>query len=352
MSERLFDATYAGRRVLVTGSSGFLGGWTTRWLVQLGARVAGYSRGSGANDVAPVAGVAEYHGDIADQARVTEVIGRFDPEIIVHLAGSATVAAGFRSPLATFEANVTGTSAVLHAALGNPSTRAVVVAGTPSHVVLDDALELNPYPASKLAVEAVVGAYAHARTQELAGRDEPMGIGVARPGVMIGGDWAEGRLLADVVRNVRTGQPVVLNAPAAVRPWQHVLEGVGGVLALGAALTAGTAPLRRYDFGRLDTAGTETVGEVVTRFLAAFGVPYWPVHTTGTGGDRIVLGAENARADLGWTPVWNLEQALAASAMWYHADGPAQVGAVMDEVIAEYGSAAAAAWRQVPSAVD
>lgn len=344
MWTELFGGTYEGRRVLVTGDTGFLGGWTTRWLVGMGATVAGYSRGGGANDVAPVAGLASHRGDITDQGRLSAAIDEFKPEIIIHLAGSTTVAAGFRSPLDTFAINVTGTSAVLHAALRQPATRAVVVAGTPAVVNLDDSLELNPYPASKLAVEAVVGAYAHPRTQQSAGRTEPLAVGVARPGVMVGGDWAEGRLLADVVRDVRAGRPVVLRAPAAVRPWQHVLEGVGGVLLLGAHLFSGTARRRRYDFGRPAPERTESVRDVVEGFLAALGHPDWPVRLEGQGGDRVELGAGAALADLGWAPVWDLDQALRASARWYQARGADEVGAVMDDVIREYHDTAAAVW--------
>ena len=332
----LFDGGYAGRRVLVTGDSGFLGGWTTRWLVALGAQVAGYSRRGGA---APIS----YRGDITDQPGIETALTDFAPELIVHLAASATVAAGFRSPLDTFATNVMGTAAVLHGALRQPATRAVVVVGTPATVELDDLLAVNPYPASKLAVEAVVGAYAHPRTQSSAGRAEPLGIGVARPGVMLGGDWGEGRLLADVVRDVRAGRPVVLRAPAAVRPWQHVLDGVGGALLLGSRLLVGVAPRRRYDFGRPDAGTAEPVVEVVTRFLAALGVADWPVQIEGSGGDRIELGATAAVDELGWTPVWDLAQTLNASARWYQADDDA-VGAAMDATVRAYAEAATVAW--------
>jgi CDP-glucose 4,6-dehydratase len=317
----------------------------------MGATVAGYSRGGGANDVAPVVSVASYRGDITDQARFGAAVNEFQPEIIIHLAGSTTVAAGFRSPLDTFAVNVTGTSAVLHAALRQPTTKAVVVAGTPAVVNLDDSLEVNPYPASKLAVEAVVGAFAHPRTQQSAGRTDPLAVGVARPGVMVGGDWAEGRLLADVVRDVRAGRPVVLRAPAAVRPWQHVLEGVGGVLLLGSRLFSGTAPLRRYDFGRTAPERTESVGDVVKGFLAELGVPDWPVRLEGEGGDRVELGAGAALADLGWAPVWDLDQALRASARWYQAGGAEEVGAVMGDLGHYFQHPAATGWNAGPCAV-
>jgi CDP-glucose 4,6-dehydratase len=340
----LFDDVYAGRRVLVTGDTGFLGGWATRWLTALGAEVAGYSRGAGTGSCARTA--VDFRGDITDAAGVAAAVDEFAPEVIIHLAGAATVVAGFRSPLHMFAANVTGTCAVLDAALRQPATKAVVVAGTPAAADLDDALELNPYPASKAAVEAAVGAYGHPRTRELAGRDARFRLGVARPGVMLGGDWAEGRLLADVVRNVRAGEPVVLRAPAAVRPWQHVLDGVGGMLLLGARLYAGDTPRRRYEFGRLDPGSAEPVVNVVDGFLTALGKPDWPVRVEGSGGDRIELGAAAAHRELGWAPVWDLTQTLHEAARWYGEDGTDAVGPVMDRTIDAYASAASAAWRR------
>lgn len=345
MSPDLFEGVYRGRRVLVTGDTGFVGGWTTRWLVQLGAEVAGYSRGAAAGHPGAGASVAGYRGDITDRVAVVAAVEEFAPEIVLHLAGTTTVAAGFRSPLGTFEANVTGTAALLHAALRQPATRVVVVVGTPAEVCLDDRLELNPYPASKLGVEAVVGAYAHPRTQSEAGRATPLHLAVARPGVMVGGDWAEGRLLADVVRNVRHGEPVVLRAAGAVRPWQHVLEGVGGMLTLAARLYLGGVPRRRYAFGRLAPERAEPVVDVVTRFLAALGVPQWPVRIEGRGGDRVELGAAAARAELGWSPVWDLERALRASAAWYQAGDTEATSAVVEETITAYCEAAAELWK-------
>lgn len=342
----MFDGVYAGRRVLVTGHTGFLGGWATRWLVQLGAEVAGYSRGGGGSSGPSADPLRPYRGDITDQVALTAAIHDFAPAVIVHLAGSTTVQAGFRSPMDTFAANVTGTSTVLHAALRQPSVRAVVVTGTPAVATLDDTLELNPYAASKAAVETVVAAYAHPRTQHSAGRTDALAVGIARPGVMVGGDWSEGRLLADVARSVRDGDAVVLRAPAAVRPWQHVLEGVGGTLLLGARLATGAAPRRRYDFGRLGPDEGEPVQEVVHRFLAAFGVPDWPVRIEGAGGDRITLGADAAVAELGWRPVWSLDQALRATAGWYAATDPVRIGEEMDQAIRDYSESALSRWQR------
>ena len=345
-----FGGYFAGRRVLVTGHTGFVGTWTTRWLARLGADVAGYSRHrSGAP------GITEHPGDIADADRVAYVMAAAAPEVVVHLAGSTLVSAGFRSPVQTFAANAGGTAAVLAAALAQPSVRAVAVMGTPATPALGPDLVASPYPASKLATEAVVAAFAHPRTQELAGpgsgvRPAALAVGVARPGVMIGGDWGEGRLLADVTRAVRAGEPVVLRAPAATRPWQHVLDGVSGALTLASRLATGEAPRRRYDFGRPQAASAEPVIEVVRRFLAAYGEPSWPLTVAGAGPvDRLELGCAEATTDLGWRPAWSLDEALAATARWYRAAtegaGPSAPGGregldeVVDDTVADYEAA-------------
>jgi len=346
LAGELFGGVYAGRRVLVTGHTGFLGSWAARWLGALGAEVAGYSRGQRMPDTSPSAVTREFTGDIADAGCVAAAMAACRPEIVLHLAGSTVVAAGFRAPAATFRSNVAGTAAVLDAATRHASVQCVVVTGTPAVTHLGDDLELGPYAASKLAVEACVAAYAHARTQQAAGRAKPLRIGLARPGVMIGGDWAEGRLLADVVRAIRDGQPVTLAAPEAVRPWQHVLEGVSGALTLAARLWAGPTPRRRYDFGSGQDGTGMSVRDLVAGFLSAYGVPGWPVRIGGGGADdRVEVGYAAAQADLGWRPVWGLSRALTACAGWYQAApaGPGALAATMDDLIAAYATDAWAA---------
>jgi CDP-glucose 4,6-dehydratase len=386
MSGDLYTGVYAGRRVLVTGHTGFVGSWAARWLGALGAEVAGYSRGqrrqtASPNTEPPSVGMRVFAGDIADAGSVAAAMSAFRPEIVLHLAGSTVVAAGFRDPALTFRSNVAGTAAVLDAATRQPSVRSVVVTGTPAVTPLGDDLRLGPYPASKLAVEACVAAYGHDRTQQAAGRAEPLRIGLARPGVMIGGDWAEGRLLADVVRAIRDGQPVILGAPRAVRPWQHVLEGVSGALSLAARLWTGPAPRRRYDFGCGHQPTGSAVQDVVGEFLAAYGVPGWPVRPAAAGGtsdtpaagtsdrparvrpsgkagggadDRIELGYAAAQAELGWRPVWSLSRALRECAAWYQAApaGPDALAATMDEQIAAYAADAGHVWASPTNLIE
>lgn len=353
-AERLFGGVYAGRKVMVTGHSGFLGSWAVRWLGVLGAQVAGYSRGQRPG-TPHNGGIWAFEGDVADTGRVAAAMAAFQPEIVLHLAAASTVTAGFRSPAATFASNVAGTAAVLDAATRHPCVRCAVVMGTPAPAQLGDDLELGPYPASKLAAEACVAAFAHPRTQKTAGRPVPLRIGLARPGVMIGGDWGEGRLLADTVRSIRQGQPVTLGAPAAVRPWQHVLDGVSGALALAARLWARPAPRRRYDFGSHPHASNWPVHRLVQEFLTAYGLPGWPI-TTGNAGenDRLELGYGPAHTDLGWSPVWDIPTTLTAAAHWYHAAlrGPATLATTMDNTITTYTTTAHDTWARGPDSAE
>jgi CDP-glucose 4,6-dehydratase len=329
---------FAGRRVLVTGHTGAVGTWLTRWLAMLGADVMGFSRGRREPPVPPPPGVRAMAGDVTDRAALSRLLAGHRTEIVFHLAGQAVVADGFAAPLRTFTDNVLGTAAVLEAALHEPAVRAVVVVGTPADGAVRDDLALPPYAGSKGAAEAVAAGYGHPQTQRAAGRDVPLSIGVARPGVLIGGDWTPGRLLTDVVAAVRAGRPVAVHRGGSIRPWQHVLDGVHGILTLGRALLVAPPARRRYDFGCPPPHDAVTAMEVVTAFLAAYGCPQWTVEVgEQRAPDRVTLAGDAARAELGWWPVWPLDRTVEAAARWYHAYGqPAALGAVTGALIQEY----------------
>lgn len=332
-----FAGAYAGRRVLVTGHTGAVGAWTVRWLAALGAEVTGLSRGRRRPAMPLPAGVRPVTGDVTDPAAIGALLREHRIGTVLHLAGQAVVADGFADPYRTFADNVLGTAAVLDAALREPDVAAVVVAGTPADATLDADSPLAPYAGSKLAADAVVAGYAHEVTQRAAGRTVPLAVTVARPGVLLGGDWTPGRLLTDVVTAVRAGRPVVLRGGGSVRPWQHVLEGVSAVLTLGARPATAPPHRRRHDFGC--PAGTDrTTAEVVARFLRAYGRPGWPVEGGGApSADRLALDGTAADRDLGWRTVWALDRAAAAAADWYRAHGdPEALGAAADKILAEY----------------
>ncbi|GAA4929060.1 NAD-dependent epimerase/dehydratase family protein [Actinoplanes utahensis] len=349
MPSDLFAGGYTGRRVLVTGHTGAVGGWMTRWLVALGAEVVGLSRGRHAPVMPPPADVHSVAGTVTDAELMRHLFREHRVETVFHLAGQAVVADGFTEPRRTFTDNVLGTVAVLDAALTEPATRAVVVIGTPAGGIPAGDTPLAPYAGSKAAAEAVVAGYAHEQTQRAAGRATPLAVAVARPGVMVGGDWTPGRLLTDVVAAIRAGSPVVLRGGDAVRPWQHMLDGVSGLLTLGARLMCGPAPRRSYAFGRPPDEDDRTSAEVVRAFLRAYGHPDWALRAGGgTGLDRLTLDCAVATRELGWKPVWNLDRTVAAASRWYHAHGrPAALSEATDAILDEYideGRRAGAVW--------
>jgi CDP-glucose 4,6-dehydratase len=343
MTSEPFGGFYSGRRVLVTGHTGFLGDWLTRWLVHMGAHVVGYSRSA-----RPTAGWIAEPGDVTDAARLRAVFRRHRPDVVLHAAGQALVPAGFADPAGTMRANVLGSVNVLDAALRSGEARVVTLVGTPGAATVGPRDVADPYTASKCAAAAVAAAYAHPVTQQQAGRQAPLGVAVARPGVLLGGEWGAGRLLPTVVRAVAEQRPVVLQRPAARRPWQHVLDAASGILAASAHVGRQDAAMQvTYPLGRPDPGTAEPVRDVVALFLKHLGRPEWPVEvaTEGAGDPVPPLDCATAGADLGWRPVWTLDDTLAAAAQWYRAAGAAPTGApdVADQQIGNYLRDAAAA---------
>ena len=319
---------YRDRRVLVTGHSGFKGAWLCTWLDRLGADITGVSLPAGRADDARAqfqAPVENRWLDINQPGAVEEVVKDRAPEIVFHLAAQSLVRRSYRWPLETLTTNVIGTARVLEAIRSAPSVRAVVV-------VTSDKVYRNPetgatfseehplggqdpYSGSKACAEVVAALY---RESYLATR----GIGVAtvRVGNVIGGgDWAEDRLAPDLVRAFLRGDTAALRNPAAVRPWQHVLDPLFGYLMLGAELLEGNDFASAWNFGP-DPSSCVAVVELA-RMLAA----HWPGSSMTIARDKHapyeapVLRLDNARArqKLGWSPVLDLSGAVAWTAEWY-----------------------------------
>jgi len=333
MTTALFGDTYRGRRVLVTGHTGFKGSWLVLWLQALGARVYGLSlppETTPSHARLLALPVEEALVDLRDTPAVRNAVRRFEPEIVFHLAAQALVRRSYVEPAATFDTNVMGLVNLLESVRAAPSVRAVVNATTDkcyeNRHVRDGYRETDalgghdPYSASKACAEIVSASY---RASFLADAPQPVGLATARAGNVIGGgDWSEDRLIPDLVRAAIAGRITPIRNPHATRPWQHVLEPLSGYLLLGQRLLDDPAGVAEaWNFGP-ETDGHLSVGEVIARFTT-----HWPAvrHETDTlsvhphEAALLHLDCGKAHRELGWRPVWGPDTMIERTAGWYRA---------------------------------
>jgi CDP-glucose 4,6-dehydratase len=351
--------TWHGRSVLVTGHTGFKGGWLSLWLKTLGADVHGYALDPPTDpsffEVARVGGLlaSDTRGDLAHLDGLTAAVASARPEVVFHLAAQPLVRESYRDPLGTLRSNVLGTAHVLEAARQVPGLRAVVVVTTdkvyhnrewPYPYREVDALGGHDiYSGSKAAAEIVTASY---RASFFGGGEaQPARISTARAGNVIGGgDWAADRLVPDCLRAFEGGRPVRLRYPDAVRPWQHVLEPLSGYLRLAERLLGpdadGAVGAWNFAPGASGDASVAAVAEAAARLWgggARVERQSEGAHPHEAGVLR--LDATRARTQLGWRPRWSLERALVETVAWQQAW---RSGADMREIsarqIAEYGS--------------
>ena len=333
-----FREVFADKAVFVTGHTGFKGSWLCLWLDSLGARVTGYAlapptepNNFSAADIGSVLHES-WLADVRHGPMLTEALLRAQPDFVFHLAAQSTVLEGYASARATFETNVMGTVNVLEALRRLQRRCSVVIVssdkcyrnderGTPFDE--DDALGgHDPYSASKAGAEIVTSSYRKSFFDPRSIDDHGISVASARAGNVIGGgDWTPHGLIADVVRGLWSGSAIELRYPEAVRPWQHVLEPLGGYLRLAAALSgpdaAGVAGT--YNFGP-PPDDEATVGDVVERFLAEYHQEGARVlhdlperHEAAT----LRLATERAASDLQWSARWPLATSIARTARWY-----------------------------------
>lgn len=329
---------YRGRKVLVTGHTGFKGAWLTLWLSRLGARVTGLAlepptSPSLFDDLELAAGCDHGIGDVRDATAVRAAVERADPELVFHLAAQAIVSEGYRRPQETFETNAIGTANVLEAFRGAGRRCAIVVVTSDKCYVEgtdarprreDDPLGgADPYSASKAAAEIVAAGYRRSFFQPDRLAEHGVAVATARAGNVIGGgDWAPDRIVPDAMRALGAGRPVPVRNPDHVRPWQHVLEPLSGYLLLGMRLRdAGAGYCEAWNFGPV--CGEErTVGELVSDLIRAWGDGRWEraeADVTMTESAALRLDITKATSRLGWRPRWDLATALERTIEWYRA---------------------------------
>ncbi|SMX47262.1 CDP-glucose 4,6-dehydratase [Actibacterium lipolyticum] len=353
-----FGGVFQGKRVLVTGHTGFKGGWLCLWLRQLGARVTGLALPPETTpsifDCCALDGVIDSRfANINDSAALATALNGVDADIVIHMAAQAIVRASYDTPAETFLTNVVGTAHVLDQARAMPSLKGAIV------VTSDKCYENNewvwgyrendpmggsdPYSASKGAAELLTASY---RRSFFCAPEGPQ-LASARAGnVFGGGDWAADRLIPDIIRATLAEKPTVIRNPASVRPWQHVMEPLSGYLTLAARMLTGDRVDEGWNFG----PDNDAVVEVET--LAAQISAAW-----GNGGPRFEFGRRSdalheakilkldstkAATYLGWRPRLTLDQAIQMTVEWYRkqAEG-ADMRALTEGQISRYCELAA-----------
>ncbi|MDR2820997.1 MAG: CDP-glucose 4,6-dehydratase [Desulfovibrio sp.] len=332
----MFADIYRGRRVFITGHTGFKGSWLSAWLVRLGADVNGYSSSiptdpSHFSAMNLAEHLKDTRGDIRDRENLSQAMRRFAPEIVFHLAAQALVRQSYESPAETFETNMIGTLNALEAARRCPSVRAVVVITSDKCYRNDEWVwgyretdrlgGSDPYSASKGCAEII----AHSYFQSFF-KDGPACATTRAGNVIGGGDWAADRIVPDCARAWAAGKPARIRSPRATRPWQHVLEPLSGYLHLGARLLDNQEnPFnprgQAYNFGPAADIGN-TVADV-TDALAR----HWPgfrVRKDDAGqaemkeSTLLKLCCDKALAHLQWKAALNFEETIRYTAEWYH----------------------------------
>ncbi|WP_126975673.1 CDP-glucose 4,6-dehydratase [Frigidibacter oleivorans] len=378
LPETEFGGAFAGRRVLLTGHTGFKGGWLALWLARMGARVTGLALppepGPSLFEAAGVgAHVDSRIADIRDPAALAAALAGVDAELVVHMAAQPLVRLSYAQPVETFATNVMGTAHVLDLARRMPSLRAVVVVTSDKcydnrewvwgYRETDPLGGADPYSASKGCTEILAHSWRRSFFADPAG---PQLATVRAGNVFGGGDWAADRLVPDIMRAAAAGRAIEIRNPASVRPWQHVLEPLAGYLTLAARLLGpgAAAHAGAWNFGP-DPSSTVTVEVLAQSICAAWGcggpridyhappqpdehAPRAPLlHEAGL----LRLDSSKARAGLGWMPRLTLEQAVGLTVEWYraHAEGAGTAAAMEAATLRQIDSYSQMMCRQPPA---
>jgi len=323
---------WKGKRVFITGHTGFKGSWISLWLVSLGAKVKGYALNPPTTpslfNEARVGEVMESKiGDIGDQSKLYQSMTAFDPDILIHMAAQSLVRCSYTAPIETYEVNVIGTAKVLEVARSCPNLKAIVNITTDKCYENDERSQgykeedpmggYDPYSSSKGCAELVTSAYRRSFLQE-------QGIGVAsvRAGNVIGGgDWASDRLIPDILRSFEKNKPVVIRNPKATRPWQHVLEPLSGYLILAEKLYKNQDKYAGgWNFGP-NEKDVKPVDWILDEMILKWPNSSWELDKKSNSHESRFLKLDILKAEskLGWKPVWGLSHTLKKIIYWHKA---------------------------------
>jgi len=337
----MFGFFYSNKRVFLTGHTGFKGSWLAEWLLLLGAEVYGYALDPQTHEV--LYGqlglerrmAMDTRGDLADRIKLDRALADANPDIIFHLAAQPLVRLSYEIPVETFATNVMGTAHLLDAVrrLNRPCT--VICITTDKcyenrewlHAYREnDAMGgHDPYSASKGAAELVISSFRDSffnRKSETGDHGDGIKLASARAGNVIGGgDWAIDRIVPDCIRAIRAGRPIAVRNKIATRPWQHVLEPLGGYLWLGARLARQPDLASSFNFGPALTSN-RTVADLVRKLLEHLPGEWIDASDPDAPHEasKLNLAIDKAFHLLGWQPVWDFESTIAMTAGWYRSE--------------------------------
>jgi len=361
----MFNKAYQGKKVLITGNTGFMGAWLTILLRELGAEVIGYSlEAPTERNLFTRAGlekhITQISGDVRTMAFIAQTLVRHKPDFIFHLAAQSSPVEAYRDPVETFEVNVMGSVALMEA-VRQAKIDVTVIMVTADNVYEDQDWSYgyrendqlggkDPYSASKTAMEMAVAAFAGSFFSAEQGAAR---VATVRSGKVIGGgDWRKNRIVPDAVRALAAGEKIELHNPRSTYPWQHVLEPLTGYLWLAAVLAHRRDFAGAWNFGPMMTSH-KSARIMIERLISEWGDGDW-IDVSGEG-DRglefteppsLKLNIEKSQEQLSWRPVWNFRQAIARTAEWYKqdlsADDPSIIYALCEVDIEIFMDAASA----------
>lgn len=336
--QTVFDQTFRNKTVFVTGHTGFIGTWLSLWLQSVGANVVGYSLEPPTNpsifeSVNLEKYVSHIIGDIRNKTKLSDSLSQYNPEFVFHLAAQPLVRQSYEQPVETFDTNVMGTVNLLDSVRTVTSIRNCIVMTSDkcyannesdhAYVETDPMGGYDPYSASKGATELIVTSFRNSFFNPVDIENHNVSLATVRAGNVIGGgDWAKDRLIPDCVRSLQSSESITVRNPNAIRPWQHVLEPISGILALATKMQNNPNRFSEsWNFGPTNLE-KNSVKEIVTQIVSKWDKGDWVDVSTETNNkheaDFLQLNSSKAMSLLEWNSVYNISKAIDETIDWYH----------------------------------